>query len=152
MALFLLGLGWFAGAGAAQTPSVRDNPYALGLAQVGAGHLEMARMFLERAVAEGPGNARAWFYLGYVRGKLGDEDGKFAAYRRAIAIDPKYAEARYALGVSYVLKGDSCAAMDEANKLKTFDTELARKLTTMTMVILRDPFGSDCAGGAAVQY
>ncbi len=133
----------------AQTP-IHDNPYALGLAQVGAGHFEMARMFLERAVAEHPDNAHAWFNLGYALGKLGDNEGRFAAYHRALSIDPKYAEARHSLGIAYLLKGDPCAAMAEANKLRTIDTEYARKLITMIRVILSDPFGSDCSSGGAI--
>ena len=134
----------------AQAPEPKDDPYVLGVAQISAGNYEKAKTYMERAVKEDPKNAKSWVRLGIVRGKLGDSEGRYAAYRRAIQIDPGYAEAHYNLGFAYLLDGDRCAATAEADKLAGLDAELSRKLDMLIALIIFDPFGSVCVVGQSV--
>jgi tetratricopeptide (TPR) repeat protein len=95
-------------------------------------HAEAATL-LERAVAsEAP--ASVWFDLGVVRQDLRDHDGAAAAYRKAIALKPDYAEAALNLGIVLQDGGDLDSAMrayGEAYRLRpqTFGT-IAMALTS----------------------
>lgn len=54
---------------------------------------------LDGAVAETPGDARAWFTLGVARTLTQDGQGAEVAFRRALAIDAEYAESWNELGL-----------------------------------------------------
>jgi tetratricopeptide (TPR) repeat protein len=60
---------------------------------------EAARPLLQKYLSQNPGDARAFFDLGYVEDAGGHEDAAAADYRKAIAADPKQFEARLALGL-----------------------------------------------------
>lgn len=50
------------------------------------------------------------------------------AFKASLKADPDDAEARYSLGLMFLLKGDKEAAMEEYQVLRTLDEALGRKL------------------------
>ena len=68
-------------------------------------NFEAARPLLTKYLSQHPGDARALFDLGYVEDAGSHEDAAAAAYRKAIAVDPKQFEARLALGLLLAHQG-----------------------------------------------
>jgi len=68
-------------------------------------NFEAARPLLSKYLSQHPGDARALFDLGYVEDAGSHEDAAAAAYRKAIAADPKQFEARLALGLLLAHQG-----------------------------------------------
>ncbi len=95
------------------------------------------RVAVFRAGGQGESKRRrAWLQAGLCLGKLGETEAKFRAYRRAIALDPKYADAHYSLGVSLLLSSHKCGAIHELRALKELDEELAGKLQALMDAML----------------
>jgi tetratricopeptide (TPR) repeat protein len=67
------------------------------------GRFEEARLLLD-AVSQ-KNSARYFNYRGFVTRKLGDPEGALVYYRRALILDPHYAEAREYLGEAYLMLG-----------------------------------------------
>jgi tetratricopeptide (TPR) repeat protein len=74
------------------------------------GDLAAAAAYLARATT-GEAPASVWFDLGLVRQDLADHPGAAAAYRKAFALKPDFAEAALNLGVALQESGDTGAAM-----------------------------------------
>jgi tetratricopeptide (TPR) repeat protein len=64
---------------------------------------EEARALLD--AVEQKNSARYFNYRGFVTRKLGDPKGALVYYRRALILDPYYAEAREYLGEAYLMLG-----------------------------------------------
>jgi len=80
-----------------------------------------AEAWLARAVEIEPGDAHAWFNLGYVRDKGGMDDAAIAAFRRATELNPNNDRAWYGLGMLHARHGrhaEAAAALTEAGKLQ----------------------------------
>ena len=77
-----------------------------------------AAVMLETITAREPANARAWRLLGvaYQRGKRLDD--AFAAYRKALDLEPDAPQVLYNLGTAYAVKGDANAAFDWLGRAK----------------------------------
>ncbi len=60
---------------------------------------DAARPLLAKHLSQNPGDARALFDLGYIEDATGHAEEAAAAYRKAIAADPKQFESRLALGL-----------------------------------------------------
>src|SRR6202050_4875847 len=75
---------------------------------------------LKRALAV-KSTAELHFELGLVEGQLGKLDLATAQFRRAIALDPKFARAHAALGVSLRRQGNHAAALSEFRKAVAID-------------------------------
>jgi len=58
-------------------------------------------------------SARYFNYRGFVTRKLGDPEGALIHYRRALILDPHYAEAREYLGEAYLMLGRIAEAEEE---------------------------------------
>jgi len=71
----------------------------------------MAAADYEKYLAQKPGDATAHFDLGYVYTAQQQNDKAIAEYRKAIALDPKMAQAYLNLGIS-LLAGDAKAAIE----------------------------------------
>jgi Flp pilus assembly protein TadD len=107
------------------------SPFSAGLLFLSMEKYDTALPFFEEAVRENPKDAKAWLQAGLCLGKLGRTEAKLRAYRRAIAIDPAFAEAHYSLGISLLLEGEKCGALHEMRALKTLDLKLAGKLEAL---------------------
>jgi len=106
-------------------------PYSVGLLFLSMEKYDTALPFFEQAIRENPKDARAWLQAGLCLGKLGGTEAKLRAYRRAIAIDPAFAEAHYSLGISLLLEGEKCGALHELRALKPLDPGMAGKLEAL---------------------
>jgi Flp pilus assembly protein TadD len=124
----------------AQTAQVGE-PFSAGLVFLSLEKYDVALQFFEQAIAQNPKDAKAWYHAGYCLGKVGRTEEKFRAYRKAIALDPNYADAHYSLGVSLLLSSHKCDAVHELRALRVLDAELAGKLEALMNAML-DP--DDC--------
>jgi len=106
-------------------------PFSAGLLFLSMENYAAALPFFEQAIRENPRDARAWLQAGLCLGKLGGTQAKLRAYRKAIAIDPSFAEARYSLGISLLLEGEKCGALHELRALKGLDSAMAAKLEAL---------------------
>lgn len=70
-----------------------------------------ARLLLD--AVEQKNSARYFNYRGFVTRKLGDPEGALVFYRRALVLDPYYAEAREYLGEAYLMLGRIAEAEEE---------------------------------------
>jgi len=76
------------------------------IAQMDGGDLQAARLSTERALALAPASALVNFNAGVVEDAAGSGDSAEAAYRRALDIDPGFAEAAGNLGKILILRAD----------------------------------------------
>jgi Flp pilus assembly protein TadD len=73
----------------------------------------------ERATAAEPKNADAWNMLGYTRRWAGNIQGAFAAYDRALKIDPNHVGALHYSGVAHLRNRDLSNAQAKLSRLDT---------------------------------
>jgi tetratricopeptide (TPR) repeat protein len=107
-----------------------------GRAAIGRGDSDAAIGLLEKAVAQSPNSAEAHFYLASAYGSKVQESGLFGAakyasklkdeFERAVALNPKYVEARYGLVQVYaaapgVMGGSFDKAFEQAKEIKALD-------------------------------
>jgi predicted Zn-dependent protease len=89
---------------------VRDNAWL----DIEAGRLGTAKAALERVIAIAPTDAKAHFYLGelYRKQRQGpaDVERAMAAYQKAVAYDPSFAEPQRSLGLLYYTNGQKVEA------------------------------------------
>jgi len=82
-----------------------ENPAAwltLGMIYMDAEKFDEALAALSQAMVQDPRNARIRNFLGVVIGRKGWLDGAQSELRRAVELDPGYAEAHYNLAVFYL--------------------------------------------------
>jgi tetratricopeptide (TPR) repeat protein len=87
--------------GVAAAPPLREEAES----KIEQKNFEAARPLLAKYLTQHPGDARALFDLGYVEDAGSHEDAAAAAYRKAVAADPKQFEARLALGLLLAHQG-----------------------------------------------
>jgi len=117
-------------------------PFSAGLLFLSMEKYDTALPFFEEAIRANPRDAKAWLQAGLCLGKLGQTEAKLRAYRRAIAIDPAFADAHYSLGISLLLEGEKCGAVHELRALKPLDAGMAGKLEAL-IDVMED--AGDCA-------
>jgi tetratricopeptide (TPR) repeat protein len=115
----------------AQTPLIED-----GRAALSRGDSDAAIGLLEKAVAQWPKSAEAHFFLGSAYANKTQESGLFGAakyaskvkdeFGTAVALNPKYVEARYGLVQLYaaapgIMGGSFDKAFEQAKEIKALD-------------------------------
>ena len=115
----------------AQTPLTEP-----GRAALRRGDSDAAIALLEAAVADHPKSAEAHFYLGKAYGSKAQASGMFGAAKygpkakdeseKAVALDPKYVDARFTLVQFYafapgIMGGSDEKALDQAKEIKALD-------------------------------
>ncbi|WP_171946480.1 tetratricopeptide repeat protein [Hyphomicrobium sp. CS1GBMeth3] len=64
-------------------------------------------------------NPRALNAMGFATRRLGDVDGALPYYRRALALEPDYVQAREYLGEAFLVKGDVTNARQQLSEIAT---------------------------------
>jgi predicted TPR repeat methyltransferase len=128
---------------------IADRRYAHGRDLEARGDLAAAADLFAQAVERAPGFASAWFALGEIRERLGEEAGAIAAFERARAAD---ADDRHgaALRLARLGVGDPASAMPPAYVRSLFDDYAGRfdqalaKLSYRAPALLFDAVASVC--------
>lgn len=123
IALPVLGLA-FAGAALAadfQTMPVQNvqiDDFAAGKKAIDAKNWAQAVSSFSNVVAKNPKNADAYNYLGYSNRWLGRYDEAFAAYGKALALDPRHKGALEYSGIAYLKTNQKAQAEAQFAKLQ----------------------------------
>lgn len=84
---------------------------------------------LQKFTRENPDYSDGFYLLGNAYYSIGNDDGAIAAYNRCLALAPRFARARYALALTYLIgKKDKAKAREQYNMLREIDANLAEKL------------------------
>lgn len=117
----------------AQTTPLVDE----GRAAISRGDSERAIGILEKAVVQSPNSAEAHFYLGSAYASEAQKGGMFGAaryigkmtdqFKKAVALNPKYVDARYSLVQFYaaapgIMGGSFDEAFEQAKQIKAIDS------------------------------
>jgi Flp pilus assembly protein TadD len=107
------------GADTETTPvqNVRMDDYAAGKAAVDAKDWSKAAEHFKKVVNKEPRNADGWNMLGYSSRWMGKMDDAFAAYGKALALQPNHKGANQYIGVAYLKTNDLPKAESQLTKL-----------------------------------
>lgn len=113
-------------AGAALAADIQTTPvqnaqiddFAVGKKAIDAKNWSEAVSSFNKVVSKNPKNADAYNYLGYSNRWLGRYDEAFAAYDRALALDPKHKGALEYSGVAYLKTHQKAKADAQLVKLQ----------------------------------
>lgn len=109
-------------------PENLGSAYEMGRVHVHRGDMGGAFLLFRQAVAENPRDFRAHTLMGYALRYLGRLDEAIAAYNKALAVNPAYAEAVEYRGIAHLLRGDRAAAMRDYRQLVLLRSPLAEDL------------------------
>ena len=110
---------------------IADRRYKWALDHAARGDFTGATDILVQTVTLAPAFATAWFALGAIRDRLGDQAGAIAAFERTRNADPEdYHGAR--LQLARLQSGDATPPMSEAYVRRLFDQYAARYDTALT--------------------
>lgn len=98
--------------------SAKFDDFAAGKKAISASNWTVAVDSFKKAVAENPKNADAHNLLGYSYRMLGKFDDSFAAYDKALALDPKHKGALNYSGMGYLKTNQKAKAEAQLAKLK----------------------------------
>lgn len=108
---------------AADTPTTpventRIDDFAVGKKAIEAKNWALAASSFSKVVAQNPQNADAYNLLGYSNRWLGKYDEAFAAYNKALALDPRHKGALEYSGMGYLKVGQKAQAEAQLAKLQ----------------------------------
>ena len=108
---------------AADTPttlveSTCIDDFAVGKKAIEAKNWALAASSFSKVVAQNPQNADAYNLLGYSNRWLGKYDEAFAAYNKALALDPRHKGALEYSGMGYLKVGQKAQAEAQLAKLQ----------------------------------
>ncbi len=119
----LLGLALAGAAMAADTQTtpvqnVQIDDFAAGKKAIAAKNWSEAVSSFNKVVAKNPRNADAYNYLGYSSRWMGKYDDAFAAYGKALALDPQHKGALAYSGMAYLKTGQKAQADAQLARLQ----------------------------------
>jgi tetratricopeptide (TPR) repeat protein len=100
-----------------------ENLVAQGLDNFERSDYEAATAAIDAAIELDPSVARAWCARGMVLHRLGEVAKAEAHYRKAIAINPRYARAHFNIGMLKLESGDSEASLSDFDAALALDQE-----------------------------
>ena len=105
----------------ATTPieNAKADDFAAGQKAINGKNWALAASSFKKVVAENPKNADAYNLLGYSSRWLGKYDEAFAAYDKALALDPKHKGALEYSGIAYLKVNQKAKAEAQLARLKT---------------------------------
>ncbi len=116
-------------------PGDGETLFYLGRAYNLSGKTVEATKFYAQAVAgllenvkNDPNSSESWYLLGNAYFTDGQRDKAMEAYIKCLEISPKFAKARYNLGIIYTLAKQKPAAVEQYDRLVALDARLAQKL------------------------
>ncbi|MBA1147217.1 tetratricopeptide repeat protein [Ectothiorhodospiraceae bacterium WFHF3C12] len=149
IALCLLALG---AAGCASLPgAATDDIRARAEAAYEADEFAAAARGYGKYLEHRPGDARAWYRLGYAQAQLGRLEAAEASLRRALALDPEMARARHNLGLVQIQLGVS-AILSARRSLPEVDRAAAQTmqyLACLMEIFMGYPRPKTCEPGFA---
>jgi len=84
---------------------------------------------LQKFTRENPDYSDGFYLLGGAYFAIGDDNGAITAYNKCLSLSPRFARARYALALTYLIgKKDKVKAREQLNLLSEVDPNLAEKL------------------------
>lgn len=98
--------------------SSKTDDFNVGKKALASKNWTLAAASFKKAVADNPKNADAYNLLGYASRWLGKYDEAFAAYDKALALDPKHKGALEYSGVAYLKVNQKAKAEAQLAKLK----------------------------------
>ena len=98
--------------------NAKIDDYAAGKKALESKNWALAAASFKKVVADNPKNADAYNLLGYSSRWLGKYDDAFAAYDKALALDPKHKGALEYSGVAYLKVNQKANAEAQLAKLK----------------------------------
>ena len=98
--------------------SVKADDFAAGKKAISANNWVLAIESFKKAVADNPKNADAYNLLGYSHRATGKFDDAFAAYDKALTLDPKHKGALEYSGMGYLKTNQKAKAEAQLAKLK----------------------------------
>ena len=101
------------------TESVKADDFAAGKKALSVKNYSLAAESFKKVVADNPKNADGYNLLGYSSRWLGKYDEAFAAYDKALALDPKHKGALEYSGVAYLKVKQKGKAEAQLAKLKS---------------------------------
>ena len=101
------------------TESAKTDNFAVGKKALAAKNWSLAAESFKKVVADNPRNADGYNLLGYSSRWLGKYDEAFAAYDKALALDPKHIGALEYSGVAYLKVKQLDKAQAQLAKLKS---------------------------------
>jgi len=99
--------------------NAKPDDYAAGQKALSTKNWALAASSFKKVVAENPKNADAYNLLGYSSRWLGKYDEAFAAYDKALALDPKHKGALEYSGVAYLKVNQRAKAEANLARLRT---------------------------------
>jgi tetratricopeptide (TPR) repeat protein len=106
--------GWTACVGTARASLSGDEAFYAGYWLAKAGNYQNALDYLRVAPQT---DARVLTYIGFATRKLGNVDGAFAYYDRALTLNPDYSVARAYLGEAFLSRGEPVKAQIQLEEI-----------------------------------
>ncbi len=106
----------------ALTETAKADDFAIGKKALAAKNWALAAESFKKVVADNPKNADGYNLLGYSSRWLGRYDEAFAAYDKALALDPKHKGALEYSGVAYLKVNQKDKAETQLARLKAICT------------------------------
>lgn len=91
-------------------------------------YLKRALTSMQAYTKDKPEDADGFYTLGNVYADLQQNEGALAAYKKAIALNPKLSRAYFNLGVILLIEKDKAGALEQYNTLLSLDKDLAETL------------------------
>jgi Flp pilus assembly protein TadD len=99
--------------------NAKSDDFAIGKKAIDSKNWQQAADSFSKVVAKDPKNADAFNYLGYSNRWLGRYPEAFAAYDKALALNPKHKGALEYSGIAYLKSGQKDKAEQQLAKLQT---------------------------------
>lgn len=94
-----------------------DPDFAAGRKAIDSKDWAAAVPLFQAVVAKDPKNADAWNWLGYAQRNQGNYEQSFAAYTKALEVDPKHRGAHEYIGEAYLKTGNLAKAEEHLKRL-----------------------------------
>jgi protein O-GlcNAc transferase len=120
------------------TPDAAYPMYLRAKIYAGQDELEKADAALKQAVTLQPDFGEAWSDLGQARKALLDDAGAFAAFQRAVDLNPENAISQYRLGAEHLRRGNAHDAVRHLQKSLVLDPGNQSTLNSLQLALRQD--------------